>query len=164
MILPDVVRPGLRVLFCGTAAGHRSAAAGAYYAHPQNKFWHTLFEVGLTPRLLTPSEFQSAPMYGLGLTDLGKHHAGMDHELPAGALNPAHARALAERFQPAFLAFTSKKAGGTFLGARAVDYGLQPVTIGVTRLFILPSPSPAAQSSWQITPWRVLAALAGAHA
>ena len=157
MILPDVAQPGLRVLFCGTAAGHRSAAAGAYYAHPQNKFWRTLFEVGLTPRQLAPSEFQSAPIYGLGLTDLGKHHSGMDHELPPGALNPAHVRALAERFQPAFLAFTSKKAGGTFMGTPRVEYGLQPVMIGSTRVYILPSPSPAAQSSWQLAPWQALA-------
>lgn len=31
-ILPDVLKPGLKVVFCGTAAGNRSATNGAYYA------------------------------------------------------------------------------------------------------------------------------------
>ena len=56
-VLPDLVRPGLRIVFCGTAAGTVSAARGAYYAHPQNKFWSALCAVGLTPRLLRPEEF-----------------------------------------------------------------------------------------------------------
>ena len=55
--LPDVVLPGLKVVFCGTAAGTRSAQVGAYYAGRGNKFWRTLFQVGLTPRPLDPHEF-----------------------------------------------------------------------------------------------------------
>lgn len=44
MILPDVIEPGLRIVFCGTAAGAKSAAVGAYYAGPGNAFWATLHE------------------------------------------------------------------------------------------------------------------------
>ncbi|HEU5143069.1 MAG TPA: uracil-DNA glycosylase family protein [Solirubrobacterales bacterium] len=51
-VLPDLVRPGLRVVFCGTAAGTASARAGAYYAGPGNRFWETLRVTGLTPVLL----------------------------------------------------------------------------------------------------------------
>ena len=51
-VLPDVLEPGLRIVFCGTAAGHVSARRGAYYAHPQNRFWPALHAIGLTPRRL----------------------------------------------------------------------------------------------------------------
>ena len=54
---PDLLRPGLRIVFCGTAAGTVSAARGAYYAHPQNRFWSALHASGSTPRLLQPEEF-----------------------------------------------------------------------------------------------------------
>jgi TDG/mug DNA glycosylase family protein len=42
-VLPDLLRPGLRIVFCGTAAGTVSAARGVYYAHPQNRFWSALY-------------------------------------------------------------------------------------------------------------------------
>jgi double-stranded uracil-DNA glycosylase len=37
-VLPDVIRPGLKIVFCGTAPGNVSAARGACYAHPRNRF------------------------------------------------------------------------------------------------------------------------------
>ena len=36
-VLPDVLAPGLRIVFCGTAVGVTSAQLGAYYARPGNK-------------------------------------------------------------------------------------------------------------------------------
>ncbi|OYV45492.1 MAG: hypothetical protein B7X10_05700 [Burkholderiales bacterium 21-58-4] len=51
-VLPDVLRPDLELVFCGTAAGRASAAAGAYYAHPGNFFWRTVHAVGLIPELV----------------------------------------------------------------------------------------------------------------
>ena len=41
-ILPDVLGPNLKVVFCGTAAGAVSAKRRAYYAGPGNKFWQTI--------------------------------------------------------------------------------------------------------------------------
>jgi len=60
-VLPDMLRPGLRLVICGSAAGAVSATHGAYYAGPGNRFWRTLFEVGLTPRRLEPHEFRDLP-------------------------------------------------------------------------------------------------------
>ena len=51
-ILPDRLKPGLKLVFCGTAAGRQSALQQAYYAHGQNKFWTTLHKTGLTPLTL----------------------------------------------------------------------------------------------------------------
>ena len=56
-MLPDLLAPDLKVVFCGTAAGRKSADLGHYYAGRGNKFWKTLFTIGLTPNLLLPSQF-----------------------------------------------------------------------------------------------------------
>ena len=60
-VLPDVLAPDLRVVFVGTAAGARSAAVGHYYAGPGNRFWHTLHEIGLTPRRSPEMHYSARP-------------------------------------------------------------------------------------------------------
>ncbi len=88
-ILPDVLAPGLRIVFCGTAAGTESARRRCYYAHPQNKFWRALHEVGLTDRRLDCSEFALLPQFGIGLTDIAKTASGMDKEAAGRARSGA---------------------------------------------------------------------------
>ena len=163
-ILPDVLEPGLRVVFCGSAAGNVSAARGAYYAHPQNRFWRTLFEVGLTDRLLAPEEFRTVTRYRLGLTDMAKEAFGGDAALGRDADDPEGLRARILAVRPAILAFTAKRPARVFmrhvLGRRTVEYGAQDAALSGIRLFVLPSTSPAAQGYWDIGPWRALAAAA----
>jgi double-stranded uracil-DNA glycosylase len=159
-ILPDVLAPGLRIVFCGTAAGSESARQRAYYAHPQNRFWRALAEAGLTPRRLQPAEFRLLPEFGLGLTDLAKHASGMDRELPPGALGREARAALEAKIAahaPDWLAFTSLTAARRFLGRADVAFGAQTARIGPTRLWALPSPSPTAGWNFDIAPWRALA-------
>lgn len=155
-ILPDVLRPGLRLIFCGTAAGARSAREGAYYAHPGNMFWRTLFATGLTPRLLLPAEYPLLPTFGLGLTDLSKFHFGNDAELPVDAFDVAALHDKIERFRPTALAFTSKHGGIAALG-KGVSYGLQEAQFGGAHVFVLPSPSGQARRSWDLRAWQAMA-------
>ncbi|MCM2327686.1 MAG: mismatch-specific DNA-glycosylase [Lysobacter sp.] len=155
-IVPDVLAPGLRLVFCGTAPSRASAAARAYYAKPGNRFWPALHSAGFTPRRLHPSEYEALHGLGIGLTDLCKGHSGNDDELPDGALDAASLREKIERYRPAVVAFTSKNAARAFLG-RDVDYGWQPERQGATRFFVLPSPSGQATRFWDEGPWRTLA-------
>ena len=157
-ILPDVLRPGLAVVFCGTAASARSAAEHAYYAHPGNRFWFALHVAGFTPRQLAPAEFRELPHYGIGLTDLAKRHSGNDAALPADAFDAAGLRARIERCAPRWLAFTSKRGAQAVLG-HAVGYGPQGERVGATQLWVLPSPSGNARGHWSLEPWHALAAL-----
>jgi TDG/mug DNA glycosylase family protein len=154
-ILPDVLRPGLRLVFCGTAAGKRSAAEGAYYAHPGNLFWRALFQSGLTPRLLAPAEFPLLPEFGIGLTDLAKQHSGNDDELPKDAFDVPGLLAKIDIYSPCALAFTSKNAARAVLGS-AIHYGAQPRPLGATRVYVLPSPSGQARGHWTLAPWQAL--------
>ncbi len=162
-VLPDVLRPGLNIVFCGTAAGTVSARRGAYYAHPQNRFWRALYGIRLTPRLLSPQEYRALTGFGIGLTDLAKHVSGMDHELPRDALGALACAALTEKIleaQPKLLAFTSLAAGRRWLG-RSAGFGDSGARIGATRVWLLPSPSPAAQWNWDEAWWRKVAEAAG---
>lgn len=155
-ILPDLLQPGLRLVFCGTAPSRRSARDAAYYAHPGNAFWPTLHAIGITPHRFAPGEFPQLLELGVGLTDLAKHHSGNDNQLPGDAFDT---QAFARRIQahaPAAVAFTSKNAARAWL-RHPVDYGWQDECIVTTRLYVLPSPSGQARSAWRIEPWQALA-------
>lgn len=161
-VLPDVLAAHLDVVFCGSAAGRVSAARGAYYAGPGNRFWRTLAEVGLTPRRLAPEEFRLLPAFGLGLTDLCQTASGADAELPPGGDDPAALSAKIARYRPRWLAFVGRRPARVALGRRHPAPGPQADSpVPGTRVFVLPSPSGAARAHWDIAPWRELARLVG---
>src|SRR3984893_2611777 len=112
--LPDQLQSHLRLVFVGTAAGQRSADLGHYYAHPGNRFWRTLHEVGITPRRYEPHEFPALLKLGIGFTDVFKLGSGMDHEALAFVDIPAFQEKM-RHFRPKTIAFTSKKAASLFL-------------------------------------------------
>ena len=158
-ILREMLRPGLRLVFCGSAPGERSARLSEYYAGPGNRFWRTLADVGLTPQQLSPSDYETLLTIGIGLTDLIVHQAGNDDVI---AFDPAardRLRATILKHQPRYLCFNGKRAAKEFLGERSVYYGLQSTCIGATQLFVAPSTSGAARRSWDVNPWQELARL-----
>lgn len=164
-ILPDLLAPGLKIVFCGSAVGAASAKAKASYAKPGNKFWPTLHAVGLTPRLFRPTEYPELLTLGLGLTDINKTQFGNDTDLDATHDDVASLAAKIEKYQPAILAFTAKRPAQVFMKASfglkgPPAYGLQDPRVGRTKLFVLPSPSGRAGSFWDIAPWQELKRLA----
>ncbi len=164
-ILPDVLAPGLRVVFCGSAAGTASARAGAYYAGPGNAFWPTLHAVGLTPHRIAPADFRTVLDHGLGLTDLCKTGFGPDATLAREADDAAALAAKITRDRPRILAFNGKRAARVFLRV-ALDhdlggYGAQPVRLGPTAIHVLPSTSGQARRWWDERWWREVAEAAG---
>lgn len=161
-VLPDLLAPGLRLVFCGTAAGTRSAQERTYYAHPGNMFWRTLFAVGLTPRLFAPAEYPLLPGFGIGLTDLSKFHYGNDAELPIDAFDVAALARKIEHYAPRVIAFTSKHAGTAALG-KGIGYGSQTSPFAGVPAFVLPSPSGQARRSWDLRVWQALADFVAAH-
>jgi TDG/mug DNA glycosylase family protein len=154
-VLRDILEPGLRVVFCGTAAGTASAKARAYYAGPGNAFWPTLHAIGLTPVQLAPAEFARLPEYGIGLTDICKVLYGSDEEVGTVEFDVDGLQARVAAVEPATLAFNGKNAARGAL-ERDVGYGLQPERIGGAEVWVLPSTSGAARRFWNIEPWQEL--------
>ena len=162
-VLPDVLQPDMKVVFCGTAAGNLSAALSAYYAKPGNKFWEVLYRIGLTPHRIEPQNFRDLAQYGIGLTDLAKHTAGMDHTLKAEDFNRELFIQNITSFAPQVIAFTSKKTGQVFYASKKISFGRQPTLIGKSTVFVLPSTSGAANKTWNIAYWQEVADFIKSH-
>jgi double-stranded uracil-DNA glycosylase len=153
MLLPDVLMPGLKIVFCGTAAGDESARRGAYYAGPGNKFWATVHQVGLTTDRLRPDEFRTLLDFGIGLTDLVKLTSGGDSALAASDFDVAAFSEKIERFSPTIVAFNGKRAAQEFFASK-VPYGKQQDSIGTSAVYVLPSTSGAASGAWDVSFWQ----------
>jgi double-stranded uracil-DNA glycosylase len=159
-VLRDLLEPGMKVVFCGTAVGPESAKRQAYYAGPGNRFWETLHRIGLVPRRLEPAEWRRLRDFGIGLTDLAKEKFGIDEGLAWDDFDAAALRDKVERFAPTALAFNGKKAAQIFYEGK-VAYGEQPESVGSTRVFVLPSTSAAARAYWDESHWQALADFVG---
>lgn len=157
--LPDQLQADLRLVFVGTAASQRSADLGHYYAHPGNRFWRTIHQVGITPRRYEPREFPALIDLGIGFTDMCKTGAGMDHQALAFPIDVPAFREKMLRYRPRTIAFTSKKAASLFyrLPTTAIALGRQTSLRDFPVIFVLASPSGAASASWSLQPWQELA-------
>lgn len=158
-VLIDVLAPGLDVVFCGTAAGHESAAKKMYYANRTNLFWPTLHDVGLTPRRFEPAEFQTLLDLKIGLTDIAKFDKGNDKDLKPGSLGDKALQDLRARilkYQPRILAFTSLTGGRAFLRDPERGPGPQPERVGATKIWLLPSTSFHGRKWWDVGIWHDL--------
>lgn len=157
MILPDVLRPGLTLVFCGTAVSRVSKARGYPYANPGNAFWPTLTKLGVFPAEFDPADFPRMAELGIGYTDLNKTEAGVDSDLSKDAFDVAGFARKMKRHRPRLIAFTSKNAAAAFFGHRRIAFGRQEERFGDSELHVLPSPSGLARSHWSVAPWQAVA-------
>jgi TDG/mug DNA glycosylase family protein len=142
--VPDVLAPGLDVVFCGINPGRVSAAAHAHFANPRNDFWRLLHDAALTPRLLEPSEQFELLDYGIGATNAAVRTTPGSSDLRRADFADAanRLRRIALELRPRAIAFVGKEAyRGTF--RERSDHGPQQRTLGDVGLFVLPSTSPA---------------------
>ena len=140
----DVLGPGLRVLFCGINPGRVSAAAGAHFANPRNDFWRLLHAAGFTPRLLEPGEQFELLTYRVGVTNAAARTTPGSGDLRRGDFAGAAERLerIAQELKPQWIGFVGKEAYRGAFGERP-ELGEQQRRLGATRLFVLPSTSPA---------------------
>lgn len=142
-VIPDVVAPGLRVLFSGINSGLWSAATGHHFARPGNRFWPTLHRAGFTPRQLRPDEQAELLRYQLGVTNLVARGTARADELTAAELSAGgdRLRALVAQLRPRWLAVVGVTAYRVAFGDRTAAIGRQPTQLGETGLWVLPNPS-----------------------
>jgi|SRR5690242_11596107 double-stranded uracil-DNA glycosylase len=141
--IPDVIGPGLAVLFCGINPGLWSAAVGAHFARPGNRFWPALHRSGFTDRQLGPDEQWELPRYRLGITNVVDRGSARADELSTAELlaGGRRLRAKARRYRPEWLAVLGIGAYRTAFGAVDAVVGEQPARVGTTRIWLLPNPS-----------------------
>jgi TDG/mug DNA glycosylase family protein len=141
--IPDVIAPGLTVLFCGINPGLYSAATGHHFARPGNRFWPALHRAGFTDRQLHPSEQAELLDHRLGVTNLVDRATARADQLTAEELR-AGGRALAgkvRRYRPGWVAIAGVTAYRTAFGRPRASTGAQPERIAGARVWVLPNPS-----------------------
>ena len=141
--VPDVIAPGLRVLFCGINPGLYSAWARHHFARPGNRFWPALFASGFTDRLLRPDEEGKLLRFGYGITNLvhrptlGSDELGRE-ELVAGGR--AFARKV-KKYRPQAVAILGVSAYRLAFERPVAKVGLQRERLGGALVWVLPNPS-----------------------
>lgn len=143
LLLDDVLKPRLRVLFCGINPGLYSAATGFHFARPGNRFWPALHGGGFTPRLFDPSEQEKLLDLGLGITNVVARATARADELTPDEVR-AGGEVLAQkvgRCRPDWLAVVGITAYRTAFGEPTAKIGRQRGRIGGAEVWVLPNPS-----------------------
>ncbi|GAB3928710.1 G/U mismatch-specific DNA glycosylase [Kribbella albertanoniae] len=141
--LPDVIGPGLRVLFCGINPGLLSAQTGHHFARPGNRFWPALHQGGFTPRLLLPAEQSELLSYRLGITNVVERPSARADELSRAEFIEGGQRLVGRvlKYEPEWLAVVGVTAYRDAFGEPKARMGRQERVIGSTRVWVLPNPS-----------------------
>ena len=141
--VPDLIAPGLRVLFCGINPSLYSAAVGHHFARPGNRFWPTMHRAGFTDRLLSPYEERELLRRGFGITNVVACATATADELRAAELTAGgrRLRAKVRRYQPRVLAVLGIGAYRAAFARPHATIGPQADTLGATRIWVLPNPS-----------------------
>lgn len=142
-MVPDLVAPGLAVLFVGINPGLASAATGHHFAGAGNRFWPVLHEAGFTPRRLAPRDQAELLAMGLGITNLVARTTATAAELSRDELRAGGARLVStvERFRPRVVAFLGLSTYRIAFGRPHATVGDQDITIEAAQVWLLPNPS-----------------------
>jgi TDG/mug DNA glycosylase family protein len=141
--VPDVIAPGLRVLFCGINPGLYTAAVGHHFARPGNRFWPALFAAGFTERLISPFAERELLQHGYGITNVVMRATATADQLTSEELLAGSKRltTTVRRYQPAFLAVLGLGAYRTAWAQPKAVIGRQDQKLGDTVIWVLPNPS-----------------------
>ena len=141
--VPDVLAPGLDVLFVGINPGLYSGAVGHHFSRPGNRFWRALAGAGFTDRVLTGYEDGELLRFGLGITNVVERATAgavelSDEELLAGA---RRLEVKVRRAAPRWVAFLGVGMYRVAFGVRQAGLGEQPGRMAGARVWVLPNPS-----------------------
>ena len=141
--VPDVIGPGLRLLFVGINPGLYSGAVGHHFARPGNRFWPVLHAAGITDRRLSPFDEWELLAAGVGITNLVDRATATANKLASEELREGAERLASKvrRHHPRTVAFLGLTSYRTAFGRRAAVVGPQPETLVDARIWLLPNPS-----------------------
>jgi TDG/mug DNA glycosylase family protein len=141
--VPDIIAPGLKLLFCGINPGLYSAAIGHHFGRPGNRFWPTLHAAGFTPRLLHPSEERELLPLGFGITNVVRRASATADELTKEEIvaGGRGLRTKVKKFAPRYLVVLGVGAYRIAFGRPKAMIGVQDEAIGGTKVWVLPNSS-----------------------
>jgi double-stranded uracil-DNA glycosylase len=141
--VPDIIGPGLSVLFCGINPGLYSAAIGHHFGRPGNRFWPALYLSGFTDRQLSPYEDGALLRYGCGITNVVDRASAAAAELSAAEFAEGGQRLVAKvgQVRPQVLAVLGVGAYRSAFGQPAAVMGRQQARVGGVLTWVLPNPS-----------------------
>jgi TDG/mug DNA glycosylase family protein len=141
--VPDVIGPGLRVLFCGINPGLYTAAVGHHFARPGNRFWPALYRSGFTDRLLSPFAEQELLKLQIGVTNVVARATAAAAELTKDDFikGGRRLRSKVRRYRPRIVTVLGVGAYRQAFAQPKAVIGEQPERIGDARVWVLPNPS-----------------------
>jgi TDG/mug DNA glycosylase family protein len=141
--LPDVVQPGLSILFCGINPGLRAALTGHHFAGRGNRFWKVLHRAGFTNEEFRPENDRQLLNHGYGLTAAVARPTERADQLSKAEIQAAAAQfeLKIRHYAPRFIAFLGKVALAEMSGQRDIEWGMQALDFGGARAWVLPNPS-----------------------
>jgi len=145
----DLVGPGLKLLFVGINPGLQTAATGAHFAHPANRFYPALALGGITEQRInaTGGYSKSDRHYlierGVGITNIAERATAKASELSRTELQQGaiRLRERVDRWNPRVVAVVGITAYRTAFNQPRSTLGRQPDRWGNTTLFVLGNPS-----------------------
>ncbi len=147
--VPDLLGPGLRLLFVGINPGLWTAATQTHFAHPVNRFYPALLKAGITDRAISPSAGMTDDdraylrARGIGVTNLVRRATARADELTPDELRAggeALSALVAER-KPRVVAVAGITAYRQAFGDRKATAGKQRQLLGGAELWVVPNPS-----------------------
>lgn len=140
---PDILAPGLNVVFCGNNPALTAAADGHNFSSPTNRFWAVLHLAGFTDVRLAPSEERRLLTYGCGITAVVTRPTSRAADVSAAEYRAARPvfEAKIRRYRPLVLAFLGKRAFSMITDAGDVRWGPQPQSIAGSAAWVVPNPS-----------------------
>jgi TDG/mug DNA glycosylase family protein len=141
--LPDLLEPGLSLIFCGINPGMRAASTGHHFEGRGNRFWRVMHLAGFTPEQIRPEDDHTILRYGCGLTTVVPRATAQAAELSRSEIEQAGDgfRRKIEQYAPRNIVFLGKMALSAISGSRDIDWGLQTKPFGGARAWVVPNPS-----------------------
>jgi TDG/mug DNA glycosylase family protein len=147
--VPDLVGPGLRLLFVGINPGLWTAATSTHFAHPGNRFYPALLRAGIVDRVIdrgtgmTDDDRRYLVERGIGITNLVARATPKASELSASELRDGAARLeeFVAEHRPAVVAVAGVTAYRQAFGVPTASLGRQGGELAGAELWVVPNPS-----------------------
>ena len=149
VVVPDLVGPGLRLLFVGINPGLWTAATQTHFAHPGNRFYPALRRAGVIDRDIDrgrgmdDNDRAYLVRRGIGITNLVARATPRAAELTAAELRAGGERLLAfvAEHRPRVVAVAGVTAYRQAFGNGRAALGRQDHGLAGAELWIVPNPS-----------------------